>query len=61
MMASSSMAKSDIFVSYARRDGAELAQHLQKDLTVAGFYVSLDTQRISGGASWTVCSRGRSR
>src|SRR2546427_11342627 len=43
-----------IFVSYARRDGAELALRLQKDLTAAGFDVWLDTQRIGGGASWTV-------
>src|SRR5712692_3501947 len=57
MKVSSSMAKyghQRIFVSYARRDGAELALRLQKDLTAAGFDVWLDTQRIGGGASWTV-------
>jgi WD40 repeat protein len=43
-----------IFVSYARRDAAELALRLQKDLTAKGFEVWLDTQRIAGGASWTV-------
>jgi hypothetical protein len=48
------MANVGIFVSYARRDGAELALFLQKDLTSAGFDVWLDTQRIGGGASWTV-------
>src|SRR2546422_379845 len=56
MMVSSSMPKvgyQRIFVSYAR-DGAELALRLQKDLTAAGFDVWLDTERIGGGASWTV-------
>ncbi len=48
------MAGVRIFVSYARRDGAELALRLQKDLTAAGFEVWVDTQRIGGGASWTV-------
>src|SRR5438552_3519606 len=43
-----------IFVSYARRDGAELAVRLRKDLTAAGFEVWLDSERIGGGASWTV-------
>jgi hypothetical protein len=38
-----------IFVSYARKDGAELALRLQKDLTAAGYEVWIDTQRISGG------------
>jgi WD40 repeat protein len=48
-----SPAKVYIFVSYARRDGAELAVRLQKDLTIAGFVTWLDKQRIDGGASWT--------
>jgi WD40 repeat protein len=43
-----------IFVSYARRDGAELAVRLEQDLTAAGFDVWRDTERIGGGASWTV-------
>src|SRR5258706_1282624 len=43
-----------VFVSYARRDGSELAVRLQKDLMAAGFEVWLDTQRIGGGASWTL-------
>ena len=42
-----------IFVSYARRDGKELALRLEKDLTRKGFDVWLDTQRLAGGASWT--------
>ena len=43
-----------IFISYARKDAAKLALRLQKDLTAAGFDVWLDTERIGGGASWTV-------
>ena len=39
--------KDAIFISYARRDGADLALRLQKDLTAAGFDVWLDTQRIA--------------
>src|ERR1035441_10682416 len=57
MMVSGPMAKvrpKRIFVSYARRDGAELALRLQKDLTAVGCDVWLDTRRIGGGASWTV-------
>src|SRR5438477_4162277 len=57
MKVSSSKAKAGhqrIFVSYARRDGAELARRLQNALTTAGFDFWLDTQRIAGGASWTV-------
>jgi hypothetical protein len=42
-----------IFVSYARRDGKELALRLEKDLTRKGFDVWLDTQRLAGGARWT--------
>src|SRR5258708_8750132 len=41
-------------ISYARQDAAELALRLQKDLAAAGFEVWLDTQRIGGGAGWTV-------
>ncbi len=42
-----------VFISYARKDGAALAQRLQKDLKEQGFDAWLDTQRINGGASWT--------
>ncbi len=47
-------ARHSIFISYARRDGTALALRLQKDLTGDGFDVWLDTQRVEGGASWTV-------
>src|SRR5271166_4444463 len=42
-----------IFISYARKDGASLAQRLQKDLKEQGFDAWLDTQRIHGGAVWS--------
>jgi WD40 repeat protein len=42
-----------VFISYARKDGAVLAQRLQADLGAQGFDAWLDTQRIAGGASWT--------
>ena len=42
-----------VFLSYARIDGAVLAQRLQKDLTDQGFGAWLDKQRIAGGAVWT--------
>ena len=42
-----------VFISYARIDGAELAQRLQRNLKEQGFDAWLDTQRIAGGASWT--------
>ena len=42
-----------IFVSYARRDGAELALRLQQDLTSNGFDAWLDTQRLQSGAVWS--------
>lgn len=41
-----------VFISYAHRDGAELAQRLQKDLTKSGFDAWLDTQRLTAGAQW---------
>ena len=44
---------SRVFISYARKDGAALAQRLQKDLNEKGFDAWLDTQRITGGATWT--------
>jgi len=42
-----------VFISYARKDGAALAQRLQADLGATGFDAWLDTQRIAGGAIWT--------
>lgn len=48
-----SAAQSRIYISYARRDGAELAQRLQADLIARGFDVWLDKQRLAGGSEWT--------
>jgi WD40 repeat protein len=42
-----------IFISYAHRDGAELAQRLLADLTKQGFDVWLDVPRRAGGDIWT--------
>jgi|SRR5271167_1821536 len=44
---------SRVFISYARKDGASLAQHLQSDLTTAGFDAWLDMLRIDGGRVWS--------
>jgi WD40 repeat protein len=45
--------RDSIFISYARKDGAHLAQRLQRDLSKQGFDAWLDTQRIAGGTTWT--------
>ena len=42
-----------IFISYAHRDGAQLAERLQKDLTASGFDAWLDKGRLRGGALWS--------
>ena len=42
-----------VFISYARIDGAELAQRLQGDLRNKGYDAWLDTHRIRGGSTWT--------
>ena len=52
---------SRVFISYARKDGAALAQRLQKDLKEQGFDAWLDTQRIAGGASLDQRDRTRPR
>jgi hypothetical protein len=45
--------QSRIFISYAHRDGAPLAERLQKDLTAKGLDAWLDKQRLRGGSTWT--------
>jgi hypothetical protein len=42
-----------VFISYARKDGTELAHRLLGDLTREGFEVWLDTREIAGGTTWT--------
>jgi hypothetical protein len=41
-----------VFISYARSDGAALAQRFHRELTAAGFNVWLDTQSIPAGNPW---------
>jgi hypothetical protein len=45
--------KISVFISYARKDGSELALRLRRDLEKKGSLVWLDKVCISGGASWT--------
>src|SRR5580704_9431495 len=42
-----------VFISYARIDGAELAQRLQGDLRKKRYDAWVDTHRIRGGSTWT--------
>jgi hypothetical protein len=42
-----------VFLSYARKDAAELAARLHAGLTERGFEVWQDIREIAGGASWT--------
>lgn len=42
-----------VFISYARRDGRDLALRFQQDLTNIGYTVWLDTSEIEGGTSWS--------
>src|SRR3954449_13020038 len=42
-----------VFISYARKDAADLALHLRDHLAEAALKPWLDTSRISGGAVWT--------
>jgi hypothetical protein len=44
---------SRVFISYARKDGADLARRLRTDLAGNGFSPWLDTREIAGGDSWT--------
>ena len=43
-----------VFISYARKDAAGLAQRLLQDLSAEGLVVWLDTENIGGGDSWTM-------
>ncbi|MGD0012965.1 MAG: NB-ARC domain-containing protein [Bryobacteraceae bacterium] len=43
----------NVFISYARSDGVQLAQRLHQDLSSEGFDVWLDTQGVASGKSWT--------
>jgi hypothetical protein len=41
-----------LFISYARLDGADLAQRLEQDLSAKGDDVWLDKERLRGGDPW---------
>jgi WD40 repeat protein len=43
-----------LFISYAHKDGKELAQMLASDLSHMGYQVWWDQSRLHGGASWSV-------
>jgi hypothetical protein len=49
-----SLTPSRIFISYARKDGADLARRLESDLKARGFDPWLDTQRLHAGSVWSV-------
>jgi hypothetical protein len=42
-----------VFISYAHKDGAQLAQRLQADFTAKGFNAWLDKRCLTAGAIWT--------
>jgi WD40 repeat protein len=42
-----------VFISYSRRDAANLALRLRDDLIKAGYHAWLDAAQIAGGTSWT--------
>ncbi|MCX8511999.1 MAG: TIR domain-containing protein, partial [Chthoniobacteraceae bacterium] len=44
--------RTKIFLSYGRRDAADIAERLHRDLTAAGFDVWRDTQEIRSGSQW---------
>jgi WD40 repeat protein len=45
--------KTRVFLSYAHRDGSELANRLFHDLTREGYDVWMDKTRLKGGSVWT--------
>ncbi|MCX8512623.1 MAG: TIR domain-containing protein, partial [Chthoniobacteraceae bacterium] len=50
--AAPSQDRTKIFLSYGRRDAADIAERLHRDLTAAGFEVWRDTQEIRSGSQW---------
>jgi WD40 repeat protein len=42
-----------VFISYSRKDGATLAQHLQSDLAKQGLDAWLDTEDLNAGRVWS--------
>jgi WD40 repeat protein len=52
-MSASDLGTRSVFISYARKDGAEVARRLHTTLCEAGCVAWMDTDRIAGGASWS--------
>src|SRR5271154_3955172 len=48
-----STAPSRVFISYARKDGTDLAQRLEADLKARGLDPWLDTERLHAGSVWS--------
>jgi WD40 repeat protein len=46
-------ATANVFISYAHKDGSQLAERLRRDIDREGCEVWVDTTRLNGGASWT--------
>jgi len=46
-------AKTFVFISYARKDGTDLAYRLRRDLEGNGYRAWLDACEIHGGVTWT--------
>jgi WD40 repeat protein len=44
----------NVFISYAHKDGADVAQRLQRDLASQGFDAWLDQRRLHSGGVWTI-------
>jgi hypothetical protein len=42
-----------VFISYAHRDGRDLAERLERDLKMSGFEVCLDSRLLLGGDVWS--------
>jgi WD40 repeat protein len=48
------MVRNQVYISYARKDAAELAHRLTVDLTQAGFTVWIDSQSLREGTVWSL-------
>src|SRR5450631_4040216 len=48
-----SVIMAEIFISYCRRDGSELARRLSKDLEKNGFRAWIDSKDLRAGERWT--------
>ena len=53
LLAMQASAAARVFISYAHKDGGQLAQRLRHDIDREGYEVWVDSTRLNGGASWT--------